>query len=439
MAFSFSQSSTILRRGSFWRAVLAPAPKEKTLPSDDAAARDNPEEMPVDDPLTGEPSEPNATPSAKRVKAPRLVSLDAFRGLTIIGMLLVNNISLGGQTPRQLMHAEWANRVHFADLVFPWFLFIVGVAVPYAAASARRRHLPTLQYDLKALWRALSLVFLGCVLDSFLNHKITIDLGVLQVIGLAYFVAVLLGGLLPLSGRLVMATLFLIGNYLLVMHYNVPGTGPGIVTEKANAISYLNGKYFPFYNVGIASFSFKGILSVIPTTAMVLIGSAVGDLLRRKKIEPYAKFGILEICGAGLVCAGLVVSHFIPFNKPLWTASYLLYCAGWGCIALGLMYLLVDMTPGKWGAKLSTPLLVFGTNAIVAYVAPILTKAAILRNLHFAGGPNGKMLDGEEVIQNWFYAHAGRIQGGWLYTVAYIGFWWIILLVLYRKRWFLRV
>lgn len=377
-------------------------------------------------------------PVVRKPKPARLVSLDAFRGLTIFGMLLVNNVSLGGQTPRQLMHAEWANHVNLADLVFPWFLFIVGVAIPYAAASARRKHLPTLQYDMKALWRALSLVFLGCVIDSFLAHKIVLDLGVLQVIGLAYFVTVLLGGFFHLTGRLVMAGVLLLANYLLIMHYPVPGVGPGVFTENSNVIDYLNKTYLTTFDGGFFSASVKGILSVIPTTAMVLIGTAVGDLLRRKKLDPYVKFGILEVCGAGMVAGGLIASHFIAFNKPCWTASYLLYCAGWACIGLGIMYLLVDMTPGKTGAKIASPLLIFGTNAIVAYVAPILTKVAILRNLHFAGA-NGKPLDGEQMVQNWFYDHAGRIQGGWLYTFAYIGFWWCVLLFLYRKRWFLRV
>ena len=366
----------------------------------------------------------------RREKPPRLVSLDAFRGLTIFAMLLVNNVSVGGQTPRQLTHAEWANRVHIADLVFPWFLFIVGVAIPYAAASARRKHLPTLQYDLKALWRALSLVFLGCVIDSFLKHKPVFDLGVLQIIGLAYFVTVLLGGFFNLTGRLITAFLLLALNYGLIMHYPVPGVGPGVFTENQNAVNYFNHFLAPFH--------LNGLVSVIPTTGLVLLGSAVGDLLRRKKIEPFAKFGVLAVCGAGLVAAGIITSHFIAFNKPCWTASYILYSAGWGCIGLGIMYLLIDITPGRWGAKIASPLLVFGTNAIVAYVAPILTKVAILRNLHFAGA-DGKPLNGEEFIQNWFYDHFGRVQGGWLYTFAYIGFWWLVLLVLYRKRWFLRV
>ena len=367
---------------------------------------------------------------AKRIKPPRLVSLDAFRGLTIFAMLLVNNVSVGGQTPKHLMHAEWANRVHIADLVFPWFLFIVGVAIPYAAASARRRHLPVLQYDLKALGRALSLVFLGCVIDSFLFHKPVFDLGVLQIIGLAYFFTTLLGRLFNLTGRLIMAFALLVLNYGLLMHYPVPGVGPGVFTEDQNVINYFNGFLAPYH--------LNGLVSVIPTTAMVLIGSAVGDLLRRKKINAFAKFGVLEVCGAGLVSAGLIASHFIAFNKPCWTASYILYGAGWACIGLGIMYLLVDTTPGKAGAKIAAPLLVFGTNAIVAYVAPILAKVAILRNLTFAGA-DSKPLNGEVFVQNWFYDCFGRIQGGWLYTFAYIGFWWLVLLVLYRKRWFLRV
>jgi predicted acyltransferase len=375
--------------------------------------------------------EVDASAVVARPKPARLVSLDAFRGMTILGMLLVNNVALGEHTPTQLLHADWSPEVHLADLVFPWFLFIVGVAVPYSAASARRKHLPSWQFDLKALYRAIMLVFLGCLIDSSLAKHVVIDLGVLQVIGLAYFVAVLVGGLLNLPSRLLLATGLLVINWATIRFAAVPGMPAGHFGENDNVIDAINRLYLTPYHL-------NGLLSVIPTTAMVLIGTAAGDLIRRKKIRTMAKLAVLEICGAGLIAAGSLWSYDLPMNKPLWTAPYILYTAGWACVGLGITYLLVDTTPSRWASRFSFPLLVFGTNAILAYVTPILTKALILHNIALTG-PGSKAIDAEQALQYWCYGHLGRISGGWTYTAGYIVFWWLVLLFFYRKRWFLRV
>ena len=370
-------------------------------------------------------------------KPKRLVSLDAFRGLTILGMLTVNNIALGDKAPQQVLHGEWSGAVNMADLVFPWFLFIVGVALPYSVASARRKKLDLWHYDLKALWRAMALVALGCLIDSFEMHRPVFDLDVLQLIGLAFFTAVLVGGLLRLPGRLILAGLLLLANWAIIRKVPIPGYGSGHFTEQLNTIDYINKQYLNPVHL-------KGLLSVIPTTALVLIGTAVGDLIRRKKISPLAKIGTLAVCGGGMIAAGWIWSSHelgafsLPMNKPCWTASYILFCGGWACIGLAIMYGLIDATPGKWGARLSFPLLVFGSNAIVAYVAPILTKVAILSNIHTTGS-NGQRMDLVTALISWFHTHYGQINGGWAYTATYIAFWWCILLVLYKKRWFLRV
>jgi predicted acyltransferase len=361
----------------------------------------------------------------------RLVSLDAFRGLTILGMLLVNNVALGGKTPPPLVHADWSGAVHFADLVFPWFLFIAGVAVPYSAASARRKHLPTWQFDVKAASRGAILVLLGCLIDSALARRPVFDLGVLQLIGLAYTVTVLVGGLLPLRGRLLLSALLLVAHSAFLRLGSISGLPPGRFGPNDNVIDAINNTYLAPYNL-------KGLLSVIPATALMLIGTAAGDLIRRKKITPMAKVGVLTICGAGLIAAGWLWSHDLPMNKPLWTAPYILYTAGWGCIVLGAMYLLIDVLPGRWAAVAAFPLVVAGTNAIAAYVAPILTKALVLRNVHVASA-GGRALDGEQALIRWFHDHAGPVNGGWLYTFAYITGWWLVLLFLYRKQWFLKV
>src|SRR5437016_3794637 len=131
--------------------------------------------------------EPQPDPRARR-----LASLDAFRGLAIVGMLLVNNVALDTATPRPLTHAPWNGGVYFADLVYPWFLLIVGVAIPFSAGAARAKGVPSWRYDLKIVGRAVTLLLLGCLIDSSTWKYPTFDLGVLQLIGLSYLVGALL-------------------------------------------------------------------------------------------------------------------------------------------------------------------------------------------------------------------------------------------------------
>jgi predicted acyltransferase len=269
------------------------------------------------------------------------------------------------------------------------------------------------------------------VIDSALARRPVFDLGVLQLIGLSYVATVLVGGLLPLTGRLALSALLLVAHGAFVRFGHLPGAPAGHFGPHDNVVDFINDRYLAPYNL-------QGLLSVIPATALMLIGTAVGDLVRRKKIAPAAKVGALLVCGGGLIAGGWLWSHDLPMNKPLWTAPYILYTAGTACIAIAVLYLLIDVLPGRWASIAAFPLVVAGTNAIVAYVAPILTKAVVLRSIHVMA-PGGRTLDGEQAIQRWFYDHAGRVTGGWLYTVGYIAVWWLVLLFLYRKRWFLKV
>jgi predicted acyltransferase len=361
------------------------------------------------------------------VPGARLLSLDAFRGLTILGMLLVNNIALDAETPAHLTHANWSGRVHFADMVFPWFLFIVGVAVPYAAASHRKKGLPPWHYGLRVLGRAATLFLLGCFLDSTIAHRPVLGLGVLQLIGLTYLMAAMLVSL-PIPARAALAAGLLLAHWSLIRFAPVPGVGAGQFTEEANVIRYLNETY-------LAPLNLKGLLSVIPATALALIGTMVGDLLRRGGAPARWKVAVLIAGGVILVLLGLAWSLHLPMNKPLWTASYILYTAGWGAAALGSLYGLIDVAGLRAWAL---PLIVPGTNAIVAYVAPILVKVNVLQAWTWTM-PDGSHLPLQQALQHGCYVYAGRVAGGWLYTLAYISLWWLILFVLYRKRIFLRV
>ena len=363
------------------------------------------------------------------VPGTRLISLDAFRGLTIAGMLLVNNIALDTRTPAQLTHAPWNGGVRFADLIFPWFLLMVGVAIPFSAASAKSKELALWRYDLKVLGRVLALVFLGCLIDSSLAKQPLFDLNVLQLIGLAYGVASLLYAL-PLPRRLAVAFGLLVLHWAAIKWLPVPGIGVGVFREDANLIAHLNHTYLQPVHL-------DGLVSVVPTSALVLIGTAFGDLLRWQ-VRPLPKIPFLILASALLLGLGWAWHFSLPYNKPVWTVSYILLTAGLGGFVLTALYTLVDVTGWPAARWLVFPLTVFGSNAIVAYVGPILIKVLILREWTWRM-PSGVR---ETLEQTWLHAavrHYGPYWGGWVYTLAYIGIVWLALLELRRRKLFLRV
>jgi predicted acyltransferase len=342
-------------------------------------------------------------------------------------MLLVNNTAVDTATPPQLTHAPWNGGIRMADLVFPWFLFCVGAAIPFASAAFHRKNLPAWRYDLKAATRAALLVLLGCLLDSSLAKRPILDLGVLQIIGLAYLVGALLYGI-RISRRMLVVGVLLGAYWAVIRFLPVPGAGVGIFEERQNAILHINLTYLARYNL-------SGLLSVVPTSAMVLIGTAVGDALRRTDVGHSWKASCLALTGVALMLGGALWNLSLPFNKPVWTPSYILFTAGLGSLALGLFYLLIDI---KGWRSWAFPLVVFGSNAILAYVAPILVKVHILQEWMVHVGASNTVTAQQWYLDLWV-AHAGRIPGGWIYTATYILVWWLILWVLYRRKLFLRV
>lgn len=371
--------------------------------------------------------QPANPPAAAIQSSPRLASLDAFRGLTIVGMLLVNNVSLDVATPKNLTHAAWNAGVHFADLVLPWFLFIVGVAIPYAAASFKKKQLPTWRYYQKAVGRTIVLVLLGCLIHSSLQQRPVLELGVLQIIGLSYLVATFLYPL-GVGPRLGVAGLLLVSHWAAIRFLALPGLAAGVFTESDNLIAHINTLY-------LQPIHLQGLVSLVPTAALVLIGTAVGDVLRSSSWGQLKKFLCLLAGGVLLALAGWLWNLDLPFNKPVWTASYILYCAGLGAITLSLLYLVIDVW--RWRAW-AFPLVVFGTNAIVAYVAPILTKLYIFGVWKWTFA-DGTQLPLQQALLKYLVTGLGPITGGWTYTICYILFWWLVLLELYRRKLFLRV
>ncbi len=367
-----------------------------------------------------------AHPRPLPLRRRRLLSLDAFRGFVIAGMLLVNNMIWNAATPRQFMHAPWGRGVTFTDLILPWFVFALGVAVPLSSATAWGARPARVQSTLRILRRVLVLVALGVALTSVEARRFTVGMGVLQLLGLSYAVAAALGRT-PVWARLAAAGALLGGYGGLLLLAPVPGYGAGVFLDQHNIIRYLDDAYLG--RRGLA-----GVLSVAPAGALALLGTLAGSLLCARRLRPAAKAAVFLAAGAALAAGGLAWARELPLSKDLWTPSYALVSAGTGWLLVGLCYLAFDVA--RWRA-LGTPFAVFGANAIAAYVAPILVMQ-VLKDWYVPAA-GGAAVSLQTVLLGALQHRLGTIATMWAYTGGIVLVWWLGLLVLYRKRILIRV
>ena len=282
--------------------------------------------------------------------------------MVIAGMLVVNNLVWTSSTPRQLMHAPWGQGATFTDMILPWFVFILGVTIPLSARVDRSG----LASALRVARRAALLVVLGIAIDTVEYHGFTVGMDVLQLLGLSYLAAVLLGRT-PVWTRLLTGAALLAGYGVLLMRVPAPGYAPGVLDPHHNIVQYLNDTY-------LARHDLAGVLAVAPAAALALLGTAAGTLLRTAGVPERVKIGVFAAAGAGLTCGGLWWGHVLPLSKDLFTPSYAVTAGGLGLLALAACQLLCG------GPRLRTlvfPFTVLGANAIIAYVASAMLAISL--------------------------------------------------------------
>jgi predicted acyltransferase len=356
----------------------------------------------------------------------RLVSLDVFRGFVIASMLLVNNMVWNASTPRQLMHARWGHGITFTDLILPWFVFVIGVTVPVSAAFGRRRPAGAAAQALRIVRRVALLLVLGIGIDTAWYGRLSIGMDVLQLLGLTYLVTMLLSRA-PVWGRLTIAGALLAAHWAVLTFVPVPGYAPGLLQEDHNIIGYLNAAYLARYHLA-------GVLSVVPASALALLGTAAGDLLCARRPADAAKAAILIAAGVALTTSGALWAHELPLSKALWTSSYAVTAGGLGLVLLGVFYPLYETRRMR---AVGFPFAVFGSNPIAAYVASGFLAIALTRSWHVVT-PSGTVPVATAVLDV-VGRHVGAIWAGWIYTGGLVVLWWLVCLCLYWKRVFLRV
>ena len=372
----------------------------------------------------------------------RLLSLDFFRGLTVAAMILVNNPGSWGHIYLPLEHAEWHGCTP-TDLVFPFFLFIVGVSIAYAMGSKKddpASHKKTL---FKAFKRALVLFGLGLILSIFPRNFEDFDLinalqhvripGVLQRIGVVFFIASFL--FLKLSTKNIYRTFILIlfGYWLLMVFVPVPGVGYANLEKETNLGAWLDRTILTEAHLWKAAKTWdpEGILSTLPAIATGLFGVLVGIYLRRKDVEVGTKMAWLFSAGAVAVLLGLLWDLEFPINKALWTSSYVLYTGGLATIFLALSYWIIDANHYN---RFTKPFVVYGVNAItVFFVSGLLPR---LLNMIKIKPETGALT---WFNQTFFTPYFSPINASLAYAIFVVLFFYVILWVMYKKNIIIKV
>lgn len=360
----------------------------------------------------------------------RLVSLDVFRGITIAGMVLVNNPGTWSSIYWPLQHAEWHGWTP-TDLVFPFFLFIVGVSI--TLAFARRVEEGTGEEEsrrdlyLKVIKRTAIIFGLGLFLNGFPYFQLgTIRIaGVLQRIAVCYLIASLIFLTTKVRTQFLIAVALLIVYCLVMTRFAAPGYAPGDLTKEGSIASFIDRELLGahIWRQGKV-YDPEGLLSTIPAVATTLLGILTGHWLRSERSQ-FEKVVGMFVAGAVCVVLGWAWNSFFPINKALWTSSYVLFTAGLALQFLALCYWLIDI---KGYRRWAWPFEVFGVNALALFVG-----SALMVKLMGVFKVQGW------IFRNLFLSWAAPINASLAYAIAFILLWLFLMWLLYRKRIYIKV
>ena len=387
-------------------------------------------------------AEQNAFPVA--TKTNRLVALDLLRGLTLAFMIMVNDNGDGKHAYWAMKHADW-NGFTPTDLVFPTFLFLVGITTVMSTAARLAKGATKQSLFLHTLWRAVVLFLLGLLVNSFphFNPHTLRFYGVLPRIAICYLVIATLYLIsADWRNKALIAVAALVAYWALMRFVSVPGYGIPthdipLLDRDANLAAWIDRAIFPASHLYERTRDPEGLLSTLPALATALFGMLTGEWLRTSRTVMEKAKGIAIAGVSGLLLGGLW-NFWFPVNKKLWTSSYVLYAAGWSLLLLALSMCVVEMRERKVGAKTQpwwyTMLLVFGMNAIASYVLSELLAGAI-DSIHLASGMNlGRWIDNEivGVIPNAAFASL-------IFSVLYTAICWVPMWAMYRRKVFLKI
>ena len=375
----------------------------------------------------------------------RLSSLDVFRGITIAAMILANMAGVADDVYRPLSHSEWHGCTP-TDLIFPCFLFIVGVAMTFSLSKYTAENKPTKAVYLRILRRTAILFILGLVLNGFWNQGVwTFDLssirlmGVLQRIALTYLFASLIVLKLPRKSQWLVAGGLLIAYWLTMMYIPVPDYGAGVLTREGNFGAFIDRLIIPKAHLYKGDgFNFmgdpEGLFSTIPAIVSVLAGYFTGEWIKDKKQATSQTSMDLVLFGLCCLVIAIIWDVAFPINKKIWTSSYVLFTAGWALMLLAACYELIEVRLIK---RWSKPFEMMGLNAIALFVASVFLIKITAKTQLGTGETAVSIYNW--IYQNIFASWAGNFNGSFLFALVTLLFWYGVAVLMYQKRWFIKV
>jgi predicted acyltransferase len=370
------------------------------------------------------------TETSETSRPGRLISLDALRGFTIAAMVIVNNPGSWDHVYWPLRHAKW-NGCTPTDLIFPFFLFIVGISITLAYTKRLEAHVPMRSIYRKIITRSVIIYLLGLFLWLWPEFNFTAIrwTGVLQRISLVFLVCALIFLNTSWKAQVRIGAIILLLYWIIVAYLPVPGIGrPDLSGPEKNWSNYLDTLLLP----GImyrGTWEPEGILSTFPAIVSGITGMLVGKMYLTIK-DGYKKLAWLFFLGFAMFVAGSIWNWFFPINKNLWTSSFVLYTSGLGTMALAACILVVDILGYTRWTHLGR---VYGANAITSYV--LSGMLVVVFHSEFLHGTS---------INRWFMD--GLMSLGLepklvslMYAVIYMLIIYLPALFLYRKKIYIRV
>jgi predicted acyltransferase len=300
------------------------------------------------------------------IRTDRLVSLDVFRGATIAAMILVNNPGDWGNVFAPFLHAEWHGWT-FTDLIFPFFLYIVGVAIVYAFSKRNLAEAPKSRLYKKIIRRSLILFGLGLFLNGFPYYDFSIIRipGVLQRIAVCYFIVSLIYLHSGKRAQWIWAVSLLLAYWAFMAWYPLPEIGSGILEKGRNFSAYIDQLLLSGHMWSVSkTWDPEGVFSTLPAISMTLFGVLTGHLLRSDK-NSLEKTITMFLYGNLALWVGLIWNQWLPINKNLWTSSYTVFMTGMALIVLAFCYYIADVKGYRQWTK---PFIIYGMNAITIFV-----------------------------------------------------------------------
>jgi len=382
-------------------------------------------------------------PSILQQSPVRLLSLDVFRGLTVAAMILVNNPGSWTHIYAPLKHAEWHGCTP-TDLIFPFFLFIVGVSISYALGS-KKGYMSHSKLIMTALKRALILFGLGLFLNLFpkvftepLEAFQTVRIpGVLQRIAVVFFITALIFIKTNPKTQLRLLIGILIAYWAMMTLIPVPGVGYANLEKETNLGAWLDRTLLTEAHLWRSAKTWdpEGILSTLPAIATGLFGVLIGNWLKRKDREESVKISWMFSIGILAVILGLIWDLCFPINKALWTSSFVLYAGGLATIGLALCYWMIDVQGYKKGTK---PFVVYGVNAItVFFLSGLIPRILTMIKISL---PDGSTVNSREwMYETFFSPYFSPINASLVGAVTFILIWLGILWMMYNKKIIIKV